>query len=165
MLDVLYFGEEDWLATVPTAETLGLGKLSSAPLLASSSGGRQHPSGNPNAQAGGKYRRAPRRIHATMRNPTSYGSRYSRDRLHTEATPDLFTSADNVQNIDRCAMGYLDGISYRLAGQSIGAYRRIGIDEYARAFRACYFVRVNTLSKEHDTTLKSTARISNVIVD
>ncbi len=39
------------------------------------------------------------------------------------------------------AAGYLEGEKYRKNGQSLSAYLKVGIDEYARGFRAGYYKR------------------------
>jgi len=43
-------------------------------------------------------------------------------------------------SLDRAA-GYRDGERYRKSGQELSAYLNVGIDEYARGFRAAYYER------------------------
>jgi len=43
-------------------------------------------------------------------------------------------------SLDRAA-GYLEGEKFRQNGQVLSAYLKVGIDEYARGFRAGYYKR------------------------
>jgi len=54
-------------------------------------------------------------------------------------------------SLDRAA-GYLEGEKYRSRGQELSAYLKVGIDEYARGFRAGYYKRDNPVpaSNVHD---------------
>ena len=43
-------------------------------------------------------------------------------------------------SLDRAA-GYLEGERFRQEGKELSAYLKVGIDEYARGFRAGYYKR------------------------
>lgn len=46
------------------------------------------------------------------------------------------------------ANGYTDGQTARANNASLTAYLRVGIDDYARGFRAGYFTRSNSAAAE-----------------
>jgi len=48
-------------------------------------------------------------------------------------------------SLDRAA-GYLEGEKYRNSGQELSPYLKVGIDEYARGFRAGYYKREEQLA-------------------
>ena len=47
-------------------------------------------------------------------------------------------------SLDRAA-GYLEGERYRQEAKELSAYLKVGIDEYARGFRAGYYKRETTV--------------------